>query len=218
LEGKFQNFIAAAFRLSRATWTKLMGKGKDETALRIAFERGQAVHEQDIASRLLAAGVRFTPALMSYTKAKLGWREAEPIVSNNENRIQIVLPAPTTREEMFKRLNLTGPLDFRRDKSVPHPMLKDVTPQPKALPAPSGEQPLPPIEAEPERDSPDVTNMQAATVAWAKERAEQHVAPLDAYAIEQIQNERTAQRMRDLDQLRQVGAALGSGQSIKAES
>lgn len=58
--------------------------------------------------------------LMYFTKTQLGWSEKGSAVSVQDNRINITLPAPISREEMFKRLGITAPLDFRR--------IKDVTP------------------------------------------------------------------------------------------
>lgn len=56
-----------------------------------------------------------------FTKTQFGWTEKPTGATFQDNRINITLPAPTSREDYFKRLGIAGPLDFRK--------LKDVTPQ-----------------------------------------------------------------------------------------
>lgn len=58
-----------------------------------------------------------------YTKTQFGWTEKPTGPTFQDNRINITLPAPTSREDYFKRLGIAGPLDFRK--------LKDVTPASK---------------------------------------------------------------------------------------
>lgn len=61
-----------------------------------------------------------TIAYIYFTKARLGWQEKDSAATFQDNRINITLPAPITKEEMYKRLGMTGPDDFRK--------IKDVTP------------------------------------------------------------------------------------------
>lgn len=82
-------------------------------------------------------------SLIYLTKARLGWSE-KPHNLVQDNRIQITLPGAMSGEDFFKGLGIDQPLDFRKDKSKAHPMLKDITPQrpvPAGLPAPAVEKP-----------------------------------------------------------------------------
>jgi hypothetical protein len=144
-DGATQNFIAATLVLPRAKWRKLMGKLDEETPARMAYERGAARHEQDIIARLLKAGAKWTPALIHYSKTKLGWREAgtgDP--SRVENRINITIPAPMGRGELLQALGQDRIADFRSQRAKRLDDMVDVTP--KALPAPAPE----PEPAQPE--------------------------------------------------------------------
>jgi hypothetical protein len=113
-----------------------MGKPGEESEARMAFERGQARHEQEIIHRLLKAGAKWTPALMHYSKTKLGWKEAGTGEATQVNRIQITLPGPMARGELLNALGQDRVLDFRKDRTVPlNPEIFDVM---SASPAPDG--------------------------------------------------------------------------------
>lgn len=66
---------------------------------------------------------------MFYAKAQLGWKEKDDGPVFQDNRINISLPDSLSREEMFKRLGIDAPLDFRKIKNV-------TPPEPLALPSP----------------------------------------------------------------------------------
>ena len=78
--------------------------------------------------------------MIYFSKARLGWQEKPTGALIQDNRIQITLPAPSTKEEMFRRLGIQGPLDFRKEK--PQPVaLRDITEQVKMLAKPEEKKP-----------------------------------------------------------------------------
>lgn len=68
-----------------------------------------------------------TIAAIYYTKARLGWSDTKISTNlNQDNRIQITLPAPMGFGEMLHGLGQKEIRDFRKDKTIP---IKDVTPK-----------------------------------------------------------------------------------------
>jgi hypothetical protein len=68
-----------------------------------------------------------TIAAIYYTKARLGWSDTKVAANlNQDNRIQITLPAPMGFGEMLHGLGQTEIRDFRKDKTVP---IRDITPK-----------------------------------------------------------------------------------------
>lgn len=96
-EGGNRALIAARLGVPRKAFTKALAG--DEYAL-LAFEEGQAEHEHEVASLLLAVARKGgAPAnLIFYAKARLGWRENDPTVTPTSN-VQIVLPSPMTEQQ-----------------------------------------------------------------------------------------------------------------------
>jgi hypothetical protein len=159
-EGKTQRSIAAALGIPAKKFEKLLERNKGENEERLAWERGHAAIEQKVADSMLAAGMGTViekeeadsetgekvivrerhiskvggAQLIFYAKAQLGWTEKPTGALVNDNRIQITLPGALSMDDYFRGLGIDKPLDFRKDKTKPHPMLKDVTPA--ALPAP----------------------------------------------------------------------------------
>lgn len=95
--------------------------------------------EKKVRVRGTNGGKNSVIALIYYSKAQLGWTEKAAGALVNDNRIQITLPGPMTQEAWFKGLGIDKPLDYRKDKTKPHPML-DVKAVPAALPAPAKEE------------------------------------------------------------------------------
>lgn len=119
--GGSKNYIAAKLGIPQATFKKLMGAANAETDVRLAFEKGHALHEHDVARRLLAADAPAS-SLVFYAKSRLHWRD-EPPVPSNTNNVVITLPAPLTRAEYFRALGIEGPVNSRQ-----LPAAKNVTP------------------------------------------------------------------------------------------
>lgn len=77
-------------------------------------------HGKPIMEKIRVLSKAETIAFIYFTKSRLGWQEKDNTTTFQDNRINITLPAPISAEEMFARLGLSGPLDFRK--------IKDVTP------------------------------------------------------------------------------------------
>jgi len=106
-----QNSIAGKLKITASAFRKLLGKADEETPARFAWEKGRGEHEQDIIKKLLMHGAKNPIALIYYSKAKLGWRENEAPSEASTSNIKIILPAPMSREDYYRMLGITGPVD-----------------------------------------------------------------------------------------------------------
>lgn len=130
-ENKTQRSIAAELGVPYRSFEAMLNKEKGHNDLRLAWERGHAAVEQKIADFLLKSATGASKgaviAAVFFAKARLGWSDKEA-PANVQNNININLPKPMSRDEYFKSLGISGPIDSR---------MKDVTPSKAALPAPS---------------------------------------------------------------------------------
>jgi hypothetical protein len=110
--GGSKNYVAAKLGIPQATFKKLLGAANDETDARMSFERGHALHEHDVATRLLAADAP-AASLVFYAKSRLGWKD-EPPVPSSTNNVVISLPGAMTSEQYYKMLGIDGPVDSRQ--------------------------------------------------------------------------------------------------------
>lgn len=132
-DNKTQRYIAAQLGVPFRTFEADLNKNKGQNELRLAWERGFAEVEQEVADFMLTQMRANTKgsiiAGIFFAKSRLGWREKDDSPQGNQSNIQIVLPRPMTEEQYYKTLGMSGP-----DRAL---NIKDVTPKPAALPAPT---------------------------------------------------------------------------------
>lgn len=126
-EGKTQRSIASALGLSKKKFEKMLDRNKGDNPERLAWEAGHSVIEQTakdlLWSKAQGNGKDSAIALFFFCKTQLGWTEKPDGSLVQDNRIQITLPGPLSREDFYKSIGIEAPLDFRKDKSKAHPLL-----------------------------------------------------------------------------------------------
>lgn len=146
--GEPMRLIASSLGVTLSRFEKLIGSAdvQPPSEVRLRWEAGHARHESAYRKLLWRHAKRHPIPAIFYGKSVFSMKDSGMQVDIKEDRrIQLYLPKPMQMGEFFKNLGIEGPLDFRRDKTKPHPMLKDVTPSagPRGLPAPaSGSDPL----------------------------------------------------------------------------
>jgi hypothetical protein len=111
-DGSTQNYIAGKLSVPQHVLKRLIGRAEEESPVRLAWERGRALHEQEVVRRMLEHGKKNVVGLIFYAKAKLGWKENEPPPAV-QNNIMLTMPQPMTKEQYYKSLGLEGPVDSR---------------------------------------------------------------------------------------------------------
>lgn len=100
-DGAPQTKIAADLGVGLSKFKKLLAE--EESAERMAWERGRAELEHEIAGLLLRAARKGNIiAAIYYSKAQLGWSE-QPTITNQVG-VQIVLPDSMDRDSFAKRI------------------------------------------------------------------------------------------------------------------
>lgn len=160
-KNRTQATIAVALGISKKKFETMISRAKGENEERLAWERGRADVEQRLLDVLTASalgelveedvldedgnptGEKQTVRVQSKTggihaiflaKSQHGWDEkggGSNSTTNNDNRIQITIPAPMERGELLKALGQDKIADFRKDKSTPliEPPIKTVNPK-----------------------------------------------------------------------------------------
>lgn len=141
--GKAKMFIAASLGLGTEQFKKLFGPADNPGPVRLAYEKGMAIFD-DVLNDIMLAHARTNPVGgIYYTKSRLGWRDNEVAGPAVENKIQISLPAPMSKEAFYATLGIKGPADSRQPGYIAGDpstyRLEDGTPA--MLPAPTSEMP-----------------------------------------------------------------------------
>jgi hypothetical protein len=101
-QGWPQGKIAATIGMSKATFARLAKEDEGNNELRLAWERGRADLEFELASSLLEqAKSGQTIATLFYLK-NMGWSDTPPVQTNNG--LTIVLPGAMSREDYLKSI------------------------------------------------------------------------------------------------------------------
>ena len=142
-QGKPIRYIAAKLRVSNHQFETLLGKASSDnpTDLRLAWERGHAEHEAAYRRHLFRLAQKQAIPAIFYGKSIFGMKDQPPPPETTiNNRIQLTLPRSSTKEEMYARLGITAPLDYRSAKAreeQPHLEPLVVHDGPPLLPAPA---------------------------------------------------------------------------------
>ena len=99
-DGGSQALVASRLGVALSTFKKVMER---DESVRLAYERGHAELEHEVATLLLDAARKgaIVPAIY-FSKARLGWREND-VVAPTQNGIQIVLSDSLTPDQWAER-------------------------------------------------------------------------------------------------------------------
>jgi hypothetical protein len=101
--GGSQALCAAKLAISLSTFKRIINEDDGNNAVRLAFEKGKAELEFEVATLLLRQGRKGnTIALIFYSKSQLGWSDQPQV--NNQTAIQIVLPDSLDRAAFAQRI------------------------------------------------------------------------------------------------------------------
>jgi hypothetical protein len=104
-QGGAQPLCASSLGITLSAFKKVVGENDGNNSCRLAYERGKAELEFEVATLLLEAGRNgHVIALIFYSKAQLGWTDAPQI--GTQVGVQIVLPDSMNREEFAKRVEV----------------------------------------------------------------------------------------------------------------
>jgi hypothetical protein len=102
-QGGSQAKCAAELGVALSTFKRIIAEDDGNNETRLAFERGKAGLEFEVANLLLEHGrAGNVIALIFYSKAQLGWQDAPQI--STQVGVQIVLPDSMDREAFAKRV------------------------------------------------------------------------------------------------------------------
>jgi hypothetical protein len=101
--GGSQALCASSLGIALSTFKRVINESDGNNAVRLAFEKGKAELEFEVATLLLKQGRKGnTIALIFYSKSQLGWTDAPQV--NTQVGVQIVLPDSMDRESFAKRV------------------------------------------------------------------------------------------------------------------
>jgi hypothetical protein len=116
-DGSTQNHIAGKLSLPQHVLKRLLGRAEEESPARLAWERGRALHEQEVVRMMLEHGKKNVVGLIFYAKAKLGWKENEPPPAV-QNNIMLTLPKALSKEQYYASLGIPGPVHWQTREYV----------------------------------------------------------------------------------------------------
>jgi hypothetical protein len=101
--GGSQALCASKLSIGLSTFKRIINEDDGNNATRLAFEKGKAELEFEVATLLLKQGRKGnTIALIFYSKAQLGWTDAPQV--GTQVGVQIVLPDSMSRENFAQRV------------------------------------------------------------------------------------------------------------------
>jgi hypothetical protein len=106
-----QNYAARYLKITRSQMKTLMEENKSNNAVRLAWESGNALHEERHLRRTDAWADKSFVTNIHYGKTVFGWKESEaPLVNIDQRGPGMVLPDALSEAELYKRLGISGPV------------------------------------------------------------------------------------------------------------
>jgi hypothetical protein len=104
-QGGSQPLCASSLGISLSSFKRIIGECDGNNETRLAFERGRAELEFEVATLLLEHGrAGNVIALIFYSKAQLAWTDAPQV--GTQVGVQIVLPDSMSRDDFAKRVEV----------------------------------------------------------------------------------------------------------------
>ena len=104
-QGGSQPLCASSLGISLTTFKRIIGEDDGNNPTRLAFEKGRAELEFEVATLLLEHGrAGNVIALIFYSKAQLNWTDTPQV--GTQVGVQIVLPDSMDREAFAKRVEV----------------------------------------------------------------------------------------------------------------